>query len=230
MASHPCRITEDELIEDLRKVATLLGRGAISQPEYITHGRYGLNTLRRRLGPWPVSLQRAGLGPPPYRVGIPGDELLDDLRRVVREGHRPTQLRYRRHGRFSLGPFFRVYGSWFGVLDAAGLPRTRQVGVSREEYLDNLEAVWRALGRMPRRTDMKKPLSRYCATAYEYRFGSWRAVIAQFAGELRARGLDVGEDCVTTEGRDLTSVCSRRHGAVTPSAERSTRRAGAGRG
>jgi hypothetical protein len=28
----------------------------------------------------------------------------------------------------------------------------------------------------------------------------------------------------------LTGVCSRRHGAVTPSAEKGTRRAGAGRG
>jgi predicted restriction endonuclease len=44
----------------------------------------------------------------------------------------------------------------------------------------NIEQVWRKLGRQPHYSDMRKPLSKYCGGAYEYRWGSWRKALEAF--------------------------------------------------
>jgi hypothetical protein len=60
------------------------------------------------------------------------------------------------------------------------LKRSRTYRVSEEEYFENLEYIWRTLGRQPRYSDMQKPFSKYSAKAYEQRFGTWRKALEAF--------------------------------------------------
>ncbi|MFQ6066951.1 MAG: homing endonuclease associated repeat-containing protein, partial [bacterium] len=81
---------------------------------------------------------------------------------------------------FSASTFHTKFGSWFNALRIAELKKTTNLGVSDEEYFKNLESVWVKLGRQPKYKEMQKPLSEYCAGAYEYRFGTWRKALKEF--------------------------------------------------
>jgi hypothetical protein len=51
---------------------------------------------------------------------------------------------------------------------------------SKEELFKNIEKVWMTLGRQPRRTEMKKPISEYSITPYISAFGNWRNALVSF--------------------------------------------------
>jgi hypothetical protein len=113
---------------------------------------------------------------------LQAEELLEDLKRVagVLTKKSVTQNEYRSLGRYGLAPFIRVFGSWFGALEKAGLEKTRTLGVTNEEYFENLEDIWTKLGGQPNYSEIQKPFSKYSAGAYEQRFGSWRKALEAF--------------------------------------------------
>ena len=49
-----------------------------------------------------------------------------------------------------------------------------------EALFENLEAVWRRLGRQPTVNDMHRPLSAHSAHTYKRRFGGWRKALEKF--------------------------------------------------
>ncbi len=117
-----------------------------------------------------------------YHRGVSDDDLLADLRRVasVLGKDRVTLEEYKSGGTFHPSTLQRRFGSWFRALDVAGLQRTRTLGLTQEDYFENLESVWEKLGRQPRYGEMRTPLSRYSAGAYEDRFDSWRKALKAF--------------------------------------------------
>jgi 5-methylcytosine-specific restriction endonuclease McrA len=117
-----------------------------------------------------------------YHRNITDDDLLEDLNRISKMINKDSVTidEYNEAGNYNASTLIRRFGSWFKTLEKAGLKRTRTLGVSDEEYFMNLEEVWIKLGRQPRYEDMQKPLSKYCAGAYEYRFGSWRKSLKKF--------------------------------------------------
>ena len=58
--------------------------------------------------------------------------------------------------------------------------KTRTLGLTEEDYFENLESVWETLGRQPRYAEIRAPLSKYSAGAYDKRFGSWRRALNAF--------------------------------------------------
>ncbi len=117
-----------------------------------------------------------------YHRNTSNEELVNDLVRVSRllKKDAVTIDEYNKYGIYNASTLSRRFGSWFKALDKAGLQKTRTLGVSDEEYLRNIEQVWIRLGRQPRYDDMERPLSKYCASAYAHRFGSWRKALGCF--------------------------------------------------
>lgn len=117
-----------------------------------------------------------------YHRNTPDQELIDDLKRVAKYLKKETVTidEYNENGKFSASTLARRFGSWFKSLEFAKLQRTRTLGVSDEEYFKNLEDVWSKIGRQPKYNDMQKPLSKYVAGAYSYRFGTWRKALKKF--------------------------------------------------
>lgn len=72
------------------------------------------------------------------------------------------------------------FGTWLKALQAAGLEKTRNIGITNEEYFSKLEKVWRTLGRQPSMGEMRKPVSAYSTDAYADRFGTWRKALEAF--------------------------------------------------
>ena len=55
----------------------------------------------------------------------------------------------------------------------AGLQITVDKVISNDDLFDNLEKIWRCLGRQPYYGEIKKPDSKYAVDTYCRRFGSW---------------------------------------------------------
>lgn len=118
----------------------------------------------------------------PWNRGISDAELLDDLRRVANFLGKSTVRyeEYPKHGRCASRIFETRFGSWNAALRAAGLEVGRRQDISDEELFENMAKVWTALGRQPRREEMKIPLSAFSKGTYERRFGGWRNALEKF--------------------------------------------------
>lgn len=103
------------------------------------------------------------------------EELLNDLKRVAgllsrkAVGHRE----YDKIGKFSYKSYRSRFGSWNQALRKAGLDIIRYRMVPQQELFDNLENIWRRLGRQPYYGEVRKPFSKYAVTVYRRRFGGW---------------------------------------------------------
>ena len=175
--------SDSVLLDDLRAVAIRLSTNAVSRDQYEKLGRFHPKTLVKRFGSWNRSLELAGLGiNKPHLVSEA--EFLDDLRRVASliGGKSITVEQYADLGKFSTKPVPRLFGKWLDALKLAGLEPSPSYKrpLSEAELFENLEAVWRAVGRQPRQSDLREPLSRVGHEAYNRRFGSWRKALERF--------------------------------------------------
>lgn len=177
------RILDKDLLTDLRRVAKGLGKITLTKREYLRRGKYNQQTVAKRFGGWLHALIRAGLSanrPSAFSC----QDCSTDLKRVAAElGKESVSIaEYRRLGRLSERPFIRNFGTWGKALSASGLHPSANfhARVSDEQYFENLERIWIALGRQPRYSEIAKPLSAHSAHAYENRFGSWRKALEAF--------------------------------------------------
>ena len=129
---------------------------------------------------------KAGLAPVHHNGGIDAETALDDLRGVARRlgRQRLSNKEYRANGQYTDAALLRHFGSWNGALKAAGLVEGKRAKVPTEELFENLERMWRTLGRQPRYGEVERPLSSFSAGTYESRFGSWRKALEAFVAHV----------------------------------------------
>lgn len=175
-------VPDETFLEELRRVAQKLGKSSVTMKEYAEHGAYHSSSIARRFGSWFVALEKARLSKSRSDINIPLETCVADLQRVVQQLGKDTitQEEYAERGQFSPKPLIRHYGSWQAALEKNGLKRSRNYRVSEEEYFENLEFLWRTLGRQPHYGEVRKPFSRLSAGAYEQKFGSWRKALEAF--------------------------------------------------
>lgn len=174
---------DDVLLEDLRAVAMYLGKPSLTKEDYNKHGRFCAATMQNRFGSWNTALLQSGLCVQ-KRVGIPREELLEDLRRVaeILGVNTISQEAYRSHGKFSDVTQARAFGSWVKAVKAAGFtvsPRWKP-RATEDELFSNMADVWEKAGRQPKQSDFHPPVSRFSESVYVRRFGSWRKALEAF--------------------------------------------------
>jgi hypothetical protein len=174
-------ISEENLLNDLIAVQKKLGKDCIGEREYNSNGNYSAGTFRRRFGSWSKALEKAGIKANNWH-NVTDDEYLQDIERVAERlsKNSVTQAEYNDLGKYSASAINARFGTWLKALNKAGLQKTRNIGITNEEYFQNLENVWRNLGRQPTGTDLRKPLSLYSVDAYADRFGTWRKALEAF--------------------------------------------------
>jgi hypothetical protein len=118
----------------------------------------------------------------PWNRGITNDELIEDMKRVAALLGKNTLKydEYPKYGRCASRVFETRFGSWNAALQASGLEVSRRQNILNEELFENMERVWVALGRQPRRQEVKRPLSDISWETYEKRFGGWRNALEAF--------------------------------------------------
>jgi hypothetical protein len=112
-------ISDDELIEDMRRCAAELSKDTVTAAEYGVKGNFGVRTILRRFNQWNLALQKAGLTAP-NRQNIPNAELFENIANVW------TGLGRQPYGRelekayglsnISLGTYEDRFGSWNNAL------------------------------------------------------------------------------------------------------------------
>lgn len=113
-------VTDDELLEDLRRVASKIDTNSISAATYeLRGGNYHWSTFQRRFGSWNKALTNAGLIVA-KRYKIPHEEMFANLESVWR--HLGRQPRYveicKPLSMFSAGAYDKRFGSWRKALEA----------------------------------------------------------------------------------------------------------------
>lgn len=100
--------TDDNILQELRRVAAKLGQKSVPQSEFRRHSKVNLGTVSARFGSWNAAIEAAGLipispGPQIEQVRrIDDEELLRDLMRLYREyGKPPAIATISAKGRFS---------------------------------------------------------------------------------------------------------------------------------
>jgi Homing endonuclease associated repeat len=182
------RGAEDEtLLRNLREVASALGKDYVTKEEYEKHGRWCPGTLQKRFGSWCKAHEFAGLRRIRNYDASREDCVKDLVRVAMKLGTKSLSIsHYRPHGKFSDVLIQRRCGSWNEALQQAGLtsPQPYTAGIPKEDLFKNLENVWESLGRQPRISDFRKPLSKYSHASYSTRFGSFRKALEAFVDSL----------------------------------------------
>ena len=178
-------LSSQELLDDLRNVAERLNELSVTSLQYREFGKYGCKALVKRFGQsWFDVLRAAGMNPTRSRLNISTDEMLEDVKRIALLLNKQTltQQEYEDGGgKFSCSAISKRFGrSWIKAVESIGLKRSREFGVTDEEYFHNLEKIWLELGRQPLYREIEKPFSNYSVGAYEAKFGSWRKALEAF--------------------------------------------------
>ena len=205
---HHRNIPNDDLLDDVKRVASINGKKTLTGGEYRQHGKYGLNTFLRRFGSWNTVLELCGLDVNAFQraaakgghnySALTDDQLIDDLKRVAEVLNSKTFSSgdYQKYGEFSKGTFFHRFGTWNNALEKAGLiPYTQVSGkrISDKAILQEIERIWVKLGRQPTSTDITSGVSIYSLNTYARHFGSWRNALRTFVEYIN------GEDASSQE-------------------------------
>jgi hypothetical protein len=112
-------VPDEELIQDLSRVATELGKRRVTIDQYNERGRFHATTFTRRFGSWFKALDLAGLEKT-RNLNIPSEQLFANLAEVwLKLGQQP---RYDdidgADSQFSVGTYERRFGTWRKALEA----------------------------------------------------------------------------------------------------------------
>lgn len=118
--SHDKRnISDNDLLSDLRRVASEQSEEQVKQRTYKTHGQFGVTTVIRRFGSWNAAVKAAGLEMTVER-NVPDEKLFSALYDLwVSLGRQPSYSEVQKPAcLFHVTTFERRFGSWRQALEA----------------------------------------------------------------------------------------------------------------
>ena len=111
--------TDEELLNDIKRVAEKLGNDTLTMEEYSKIGKYSTCTHTRRFGSWFKVLSLAGLRPSRSAINISEEELLMNIYDVWIKLSRQPKYSEMRHplSKYSAGTYDKRFGSWRKALE-----------------------------------------------------------------------------------------------------------------
>ena len=112
-------VSNEDLLDDLRRVASSAGRNTVGQVEYRSIGKYDETTVCRRLGSWNKALVAAGLSIS-NEVNISDERLFENLLNLWQHyGRQPRRAQLAKPpSTVSQSPYNRRFRSWTAALNA----------------------------------------------------------------------------------------------------------------
>lgn len=142
-------VTRQQCIDDLRRVAKLLGLDGLTVSHYREHGQFSEKPFNRHFGSWAAALEAAGLDiSDQFNRRIPDEDLLENLETVwQRLGRQPTvNDMFPPLSRFSAHAYKRRFGGFRKALGNRSVGwRLRYLVLKRDHF------SCRACGRSPAR-------------------------------------------------------------------------------
>lgn len=118
LESHHSNIADNELLEDLRIVASKIDKSKVTIEEYNERGKFHATTLTRRFGSWFVALEKAGLERT-RNLNISDEELFENIVHVwTKLGKQPKYNDMTRDvSNFSAGTYEKRFAGWRKALE-----------------------------------------------------------------------------------------------------------------
>ena len=190
---------DEALIDELRRVAALLGKPKLTLKEFSENAKVHGSTLQKRFGGWRGALRAAGLSDRADQSNVrkTKSETLSAMKQIAEKlGKESITLReFEAHSGMTGGPVCRIFGSWGAALSAAGLQQSA-LGkrYSDEECYENMLSVWTHYGRPPQHDEMNEPPSLVGSMAYVRRWGTWRKALEAFVERVNSREEEINPD------------------------------------
>ena len=219
-------VSDEELLSDMKWVASELKTDSLTAREYQEHGHYSPSTIRRRFGSWIAAMNLCNMKPNTFQTSaalaghehqfVNTDDLLADIKRValLLEKEAISSLEYGEHGIYSRSLCHKRFATWNEALKHAGLKPSERILNQRlddEDMLKEIERMWIKLGRQPTASDMKAGISHYSLHAYAEHFGGWRGALQAFVKYINE------EDPIAeynSEGEPVTEVAVVKKRAI----------------
>lgn len=133
-------VPSEELISELQRVATLLGRQSVTIDQFNEHGKFHSATLSRRFGSWLKALEAAGLKKS-RNLHLTNEQLFENLVSVwLKLGRQPKyQDLTKDNSSFSAGTYEKRYGTWRKALEA--FVSWANEDISPEEITTNTQSI-----------------------------------------------------------------------------------------
>ena len=112
-------ITDENLLNDIIRVAKLLRKNSITNYEYREYGKYGLTTIRRRFGKWSNAIKKAGLKKT-RNYNITDEELFKNIEEIwIKLGRQPRSREFEKPlSKYNWGTYSYRFGTWRKALEA----------------------------------------------------------------------------------------------------------------
>ncbi len=112
------KLGDDELLADLKSVATSLNKNSVTLNEYAALGRYDSGPFVRAFGSWFKALEKAGLEKT-RTLGITDEEYFKNLEEVwTKLGRQPNYAEIEKpFSKYSVGAYDYRFGSWRKALE-----------------------------------------------------------------------------------------------------------------
>ena len=109
---------DQELLDDLKRIATKLGRDEITWREYEGQGNFAPITVTTRFGGWNKALEKAGLAVT-RKQNLSDVELFENIEEVwIKLGRQPLYEEIKRpFSKYSAAPYKNRFGSWRKALE-----------------------------------------------------------------------------------------------------------------
>ncbi len=111
--------TDQELLDDIKRVASQLGLPSLTTKDYDENGKYASSTISKRFRNWNNALEKAGLEIS-YIPSISINELFENLESIwIKLGRQPTRREMKKPlSKYSEGAYVRKFGSWTKSLES----------------------------------------------------------------------------------------------------------------
>ena len=112
------RISDGEMISDLKDVAERIGKKIVTSTEYGQYGKFSLPTISERFKSWANFVEEAGLEPTGQVRNVPDADLFAEIERIwISLGKQPTTTDMKKGiSKYSLDTFMRRFGGWRNAL------------------------------------------------------------------------------------------------------------------
>ncbi len=112
-------VSEEQVVEDLKKVSSELSTNKITQKLYGEHGAYDVSTAIRKFGTWNKALEMAGLKAS-HVLNVSDEELYSNILTLWEHlGRQPRRAELTNQlSRYSQNPYYRRFSTWTNALQS----------------------------------------------------------------------------------------------------------------
>ena len=134
-------ITDEELLTELKRVASELNKTAVSREENDERGKYGTTTYIRRFGSWFNALEKAGLEKTRMPMNLPEEDLFQNLEEIwIKLGRQPRYAEVQKPlSKYHVGTYENRFGTWRKALEKFVAYINNEERTSSEEAIRNVE-------------------------------------------------------------------------------------------